>query len=81
MCQEREGLGALFHRSPPTPLWSLMLPTQGGTQAGTQAPGRLVGVVRWSSEPCFPAAPHLGACALLEPPLGGGLRAGPLPCP
>lgn len=77
MCREREGLGALFHHSPPSPLWSLTLPTLGSTQAS----GRLVWVVRWLSEPCFPAAPHLGACALLEPPLGGGLRAGPLPCP
>lgn len=74
---EREGLGARFHRSTPSPLWSITLPTW----AAPRPQASWWEVVRWRSEPCFLAAPHPGARALREPLLGGGLRAGPLPCP
>ena len=59
---------------PSSPL-CLTLPTLGCTRA----PGRWVGGGPVAAELCFPVAPHPGARALLEPPLGEGLRAGPTP--
>lgn len=53
----------------------LTLPTLGCTRAL----GRRVGGGPAAPELCFPVAPHLGAHAFLELPLGGGLRAGPPP--
>lgn len=55
----------------------LTLPTLGCTRAL----GRRVGGGLAAPELCFPVAPHLGAHAFLELPLGGGLRAGPPPVP
>lgn len=70
-----EGLGARFHTRP-QPLWSI----HAATWAAPRPQASWWEVVRWRSEPCFLAAPHR-VPRLREPLLGGGLRAGPLPCP